>query len=271
MEGGHHLICFRSLWMSCLWYERCPTLHVSHNVDTLQIIQDFGGICKHSGRDSFQPKHCSPLPTCPFSPPHTWIPPQLPHAHPTKVFLTFSPFCPSVQGGLFMWLPCSRLSRSSFSLARQTKRNVSPHRRPPPPSPLTPPHTHIQHPLLLTNVCREPAWRGWELPHTHFPNVHFTYSGLREDGLSLGFLGRHHRTLFTVPTKSELLDKHKCLSCWEKTSCWIYLGLTKLEAFVDALLEGLTGSISMVPGGPATPSAPGRPGRPGGPCSKKNK
>lgn len=29
--------------------------------------------------------------------------------------------------------------------------------------------------------------------------------------------------------------------------------------------RGLTGSISIVPGGPGKPSAPGRPARPGGP------
>lgn len=33
------------------------------------------------------------------------------------------------------------------------------------------------------------------------------------------------------------------------------------------LFWALTGSISMVPGGPAKPSAPGRPARPGGPCN----
>lgn len=33
-----------------------------------------------------------------------------------------------------------------------------------------------------------------------------TYSGLGEDGLGLGFLGRNHWTLLTISTKTELLN-----------------------------------------------------------------
>lgn len=97
----------------------------------------------------------------------------------------------------------------------------------------------------------------------------FTHSGLGQDGLGLGLLGRHHWTLLTIPTKPELQKGH--ITGIRKALHSYGLQYLSVGWYVLLLLRwALTGSISIVPGGPGTPSAPGRPGRPGGPCWRKS-
>lgn len=134
-------------------------------------------------------------PVCSAHITHVKIPP--PPVTP-KVFLTFSPFSLSICSRWSFYvvaLQPAQLSRSPFSPARPTKRRVS--------HPTSPPHATLFFSLMCAG---SPAWRGVE--HTSQTSW-ATHPGLGEDGLSLGLLGRHHRTLLAVPAESELLDKHK--------------------------------------------------------------
>lgn len=85
----------------------------------------------------------------------------------------------------------------------------------------SPPKYCLLHPSppFFSELCVG-RW-GWGFVHLPlaFLMSFTTYSGLGEDGLGLGFLGRHHWTLLTIPTKPELLNKHGewywkiCLYC----------------------------------------------------------
>ena len=192
------------------------------------------------------------------------LPTPVGSAHPQveshrSIFNSLS--CPSVQRGLFMLLHFSLLGMSPFSPARSTQLSV----RPSPPLSSPPkgclPHPSPPFPLQLCVGSQARVWGGGGGGGCYVGACLMslcTYSGLGEDGLGLGFLGRHHWTLLTVSTKTELLNantqtKHDSL-CLE---------LCKKIFFS---YRALTGNISMVPGGPGKPSAPGSPPRPGGPC-----
>lgn len=130
-----------------------------------------------------------------------------------KVFLTVSPVCPSVQSGLFMLSLFSLLGMSSFSLVRPTKHSVTP--LPSPPKYWLP---HPSPPFSLQLCAGSRAGVGVSPGPFGFPVASLmsvsTYSGLGEDGLSLGFLGRNHWTLLTISTKTELFNTHKHLKSY---------------------------------------------------------
>lgn len=167
---------------------------------------------------------------------------------------------------------CSSASSACLLLALQGQRNAVP----PTPSASPPKYCllHPSPPLLLQLCVGSRVGVGGCLQPFGFPVAFLlsfsTYSGLGEDSLGLGFLGWHHWTLLTIPTKPELLNAHRHRGWNIGSFCFLVVQLYDkrwLVWFSCAVLSwALTGSISMVPGGPAKPSAPGRPGRPGGPC-----
>ena len=124
-----------------------------------------------------------------------------------QVFLKVSPACPSVHRALFMLLLFSQLGVSPFSLARPTK--CSGHSFPPHPNTVS---FVLPFPSSYNSVYQ--VGRGKVFPPAFgfslvFLRSLFTHSGLGEDGLGLGFLGRHHWALLTIPTKSELVNIHR--------------------------------------------------------------
>lgn len=77
-------------------------------------------------------------------------------------------------------------------------------------------------------------------------------------------------TLLKTTTQSYILNKYVIIilmyvllpnTCIKRlcSKSW-----TNMQSFFGGF-RGLTGNISIVPGGPGKPSAPGRPARPGGP------
>lgn len=74
-------------------------------------------------------------------------------------------------------------------------------------------------------------------------------------------------TLLKTTTQLYILNKYVIINLMyillPKTCIKLLYSRSWTSFLVD--LWGLTGNISIVPGGPGKPSAPGRPARPGGP------
>lgn len=156
---------------------------------------------------------------------------------PRSIFNSLS--CPSVQWSLFFFFfTLLLLSLSAFLLLASVGPVKDSVPLPPPPlllyfhsKILPPPSCPTQPPSLPsppfapTAVCacswaRSGSGRGWargvDFPGTCLMTSS-TYSGLREDGLSLGFLGRHRWTFLTVATETELfVKKSKILNIWKQ-------------------------------------------------------
>lgn len=153
---------------------------------------------------------------------------------------------------LFILLLFSPFS-ASLLLASQSQQNTG---QPPSVSPTKPPSKHLfspspqpsEHCVKRSGCSRQSAgfhspWpgRGWPV---------------------LGLLGPTPPDPSRRPHRSETVRHTQTQTA--RYAIWA-MGIKMMDFFCG----GLTGSISMVPGGPGKPSAPGRPARPGGPWCRR--